>query len=82
MTDRKKCTITGVSEVLSFDVGEILLETDLGMLMMKGSNMHVKRLNLEKGEVDIDGKVDSLIYSEMGKMAAPKGESMLSKLFK
>ena len=59
LNNRRTCIITGVSDVLSFDVGEILLETDQGMLMIKGSDLHVNSLTLEKGEVDIEGKMDS-----------------------
>ncbi len=81
LSNRKSCTVNGVSDVLSFDVGEVLLETDQGMLMIKGSELHVNRLTLEKGEVDIDGRIDSLTYSESGGYMA-KGESFLSKLFK
>lgn len=81
LNNRKTCTISGVSDVLSFDLGEVLLETDQGMLMIKGSDLHVNRLTLEKGEVDIDGKIDSLTYSESAGYMA-KGESFLSKLFK
>ena len=55
VTSRKTALITGVLDVLSFDPGEVLLETELGMLMMKGEELHVNRLNLEKGEVDLDG---------------------------
>lgn len=81
LTNRKTCSINGVSDVLSFDVHEILLETDQGMLMIKGDDLHVNRLTLDKGEVDIDGKVDSLTYSE-GAGYGAKSESLLSKLFK
>lgn len=81
LTNRRTCTINGVSDVLSFDLNEILLETDQGMLMIKGNDLHVNRLTLEKGEVDIEGKVDSLTYSEATGYAG-KGESFLSKLFK
>lgn len=81
LSNRRTCNLTGVSDVLSFDVNEIILETDQGMLMIKGSNLHVNRLTLEKGEVDIEGKVDSFTYSEqMG--AGNKGESLLARLFK
>lgn len=73
--------MTGVVDVLSFDLNEIILETDQGMLMIKGSELHVNRLTLEKGEVDIDGKVDSFTYSEQAGMGG-KGESLLSRLFK
>lgn len=81
LTNRRTCTINGVSDVLSFDIHEIVLETDMGMLVMKGNDLHVNRLSLEKGEVDIDGRVDSLTYSDAGAFS-PKGESLLSKLFK
>lgn len=81
MSNRRTCTINGVNDVLSFDVHEILLETDQGMLMIKGDELHVNRLTLDKGEVDVDGKIDSLTYSE-GTGAGNKSESLLSKLFK
>ena len=51
--------------MLSFDLNEILLETEQGMLMVKGANLHVNRLSLEKGEVDISGGIDSLAYSDV-----------------
>lgn len=73
--------VSGVSDVLSFDLAEILLETDQGMLMIKGSDLHVNRLTLEKGEVDVEGKIDSLTYSEVSGYGS-KGESLLGKLFK
>lgn len=82
LTNRRTCTINGVNDVLSFDVHEILLETDQGMLMIKGDDLHVNRLTLDKGEVDIDGKIDSLTYSESSGAHGAKSESLLSKLFK
>lgn len=82
LTNRRTCTINGVSDVLSFDVHEILLETEQGMLMIKGEELHVNRLTLEKGEVDIDGRVDSLTYSEASGYNHQKGDSLLAKLFK
>lgn len=81
MNNRRTCGLTGVADVISFDLGEVLLETDMGMLMMKGSDLHVKRLNLEKGEVDVEGRIDSMTYSEHMSLAA-KGESFFSRLFK
>ena len=81
MTNRRSCTINGVSDVLSFDIHEILLETEQGMLMIKGDDLHVNRLTLEKGEVDVDGRIDSLTYSHAGG-SGHKGESLLTKLFR
>ena len=81
MTNRKSCNINGVNEVLSFDVHEILLETEQGMLMIKGDDLHVTRLTLDKGEVDIDGKIDSFMYSDITTISE-KGSSLLAKLFR
>ncbi len=81
MTNRKSCSVNGVKDVLSFDIHEILLETEQGMLMIKGDDLHVSRLTLEKGEVDVDGRIDSFTYSDaIG--GGHKNESLLSKLFR
>ena len=81
LTDRRTCTINGVNDVLSFDVNEILLETEQGMLMIKGNELHVSRLSLDQGEVDVDGRIDSFTYSESAGYGA-KGESLIARLFK
>ena len=81
ISNRKNGVLNGVIDVLSFDVGEILLETEMGMLMIKGNDLHVNRLTLDKGEVDVDGRIDSFTYSEQSGVAG-KGESFLSRLFK
>ncbi len=80
MTNRRICMITGVKDVLSFDVHEVVLETEQGMLMIKGENLHVSRLTLDQGEVDVDGRVDSFTYSDASGVGK-KGESLLARLF-
>lgn len=82
MSGRRKCALTGVKDVLSFDLHEILLETEQGMLLVKGDDLHVSRLTLEKGEVDIDGKLDSFTYSELSGSAGQKASSLLGRLFR
>ena len=57
------------------------MEISQGMLMIKGKELHVKRLTLEKGELELDGSIDSLIYSDVTSYAR-KGESLLKRLFK
>ena len=52
LANRKSANFSGVLDVLSFDVNEILLETEQGMLLIKGNDLHVNRLSLEQGEVD------------------------------
>ncbi len=81
LSNRRSGTISGVNDVLSFDLGEILLETEQGMLMIKGSDLHVSRLTLEKGEIDIEGMIDSFTYSEVADYGK-KAESFIGKLFR
>lgn len=81
INNRKTSLVTGVLDVLSFDLNEILLETEQGMMMVKGTDLHVNRLNLEKGEVDLSGNIDSVAYSEIH-AGAKQGENLLSKLFR
>ncbi|MDO4322727.1 MAG: sporulation protein YabP [Lachnospiraceae bacterium] len=77
--DRKQGSVTGVTDVLSFDENCIVLETELGMLTVKGKNLHVGRLTLEQGEVDLEGEMDSIVYS--GHSPARKG-SLIRRMFR
>ena len=81
MTNRKSCTINGVNDVLSFDIHEILLETEQGMLMVTGTDLHVNRLSLEKGEVDLSGNIDSIAYSDVH-AEQKQGENLFARLFR
>ena len=60
LINRNSGSFTGVKDVLNFDSGEIILDTELGRLTIKGNNLHVNRLDLEKKEVEIDGTVELL----------------------
>ncbi len=77
---RKALSLTGVKEVISFDAKEVILDTVQGMLLLRGDEMNVTRLLVEKGEVDLEGRIDSLIYTERGK-GAKRSESFTKRLF-
>ena len=80
MIGRKALTLTGVKEVVSFDAKEVILETVQGILLLRGDELNVTRLLVEKGEVDLNGRIDSLVYTERSKNA--KGsESFVKRLF-
>lgn len=81
LSNRRTGTISGVTDVISFDIAEILLETEQGMLTIKGADLHVNRLTLEKGEVDIEGRIDSMAYSEVTDFHKASA-SILGRLFK
>jgi sporulation protein YabP len=76
-----KTQICGVTDVISFDLNSVILETECGMLEVKGNDLHVSRLSVEKGEVDVDGRVVSMVYSEVSDFAKG-GASLLERLFK
>lgn len=81
LTDRHTGTITGVKDVISFDLNAFLLETESGMLSIKGHDLHVNRLSVEKGEIEITGTIDGMVYSDVNTYAR-KGESIFTRLFK
>lgn len=79
LTDRNTGSVTGVKDVNSFHEKEISLVTEAGVLTVKGEDLHVTRLDLEKQEVDLAGRVDSLLYSQ-GTAKMKGGEGMLKRL--
>ena len=80
LENRQNVKMTGIKDIKSFDEKEILLFTETGKLLIKGEELHVKRLNLEKGEADLEGKVDSLTY--LSKNTDKKEESLLKRMFR
>lgn len=81
MDERSRISLTGVLDVFAFDEENIVTETELGMLTIRGINLHVNKLNLEKGELEVDGEIDSLFYSQPGSFEKSKN-SLLARLFK
>ena len=76
LDNRKEAFVT----VVSFDEKEILLQTADGRLQIRGSQLHVKGLNLEKGEAALAGHVDSLVY--LSKDSVRKEEPLLKRMFR
>ena len=64
LENRKSLTATGVSNVDSFDEQAIVAYTDLGELTIKGKGLHISRLNIETGELNVTGDISSLNYAE------------------
>ncbi|MCD8068860.1 MAG: sporulation protein YabP [Lachnospiraceae bacterium] len=80
LENRGGLTLSGVVDIISFDLNEVLMETAAGMLTVQGQDLHVNKLLLEKGEVDISGTVDSLLYSDVSSYGEKAG-SFLRRLF-
>ena len=64
LNERKKMTVTGVTEVVSFEENAVVLKTALGTLAVQGRQLQLKTLSLEGGQVDVEGTVSALIYEE------------------
>lgn len=62
--DRNYMSVNCVSDTISFDESEIILLTEQGILQILGNGLHIKKLSLETGEVEIEGKIDLLEYKE------------------
>ena len=81
LQNRAAANLTGVREVVSFDENQVVMDTDLGLLTLKGKYLHVSRLSVEKGEVDVSGTVDSMAYSS-NEAYRKAGQSFFVRLFK
>lgn len=79
MESRKRLSLTGIVEVISFDEEKILLNTILGMLTIKGQGLKMNKLDVQNGDVVIVGMVHSVVYT--GEVKKEKG-SFLARLFK
>ena len=80
LENRKKLTLSGVVEVMSFDEEKIELTTKLGNLIIKGEDLKMNKLDVQNGDVIIAGSISSMIYN--GKNVKKNNESLISKLFK
>ena len=64
LNERKKLTMTGVTEVVSFDENTVVLQTSLGLLIVQGQQLSLQNLSLEGGQVAVEGDINALSYEE------------------
>src|SRR5690554_2502919 len=81
MENREKVTITGVEDVDSFDEAAVLLVTDLGYITLHGIDLHISKLNLEDGQLIVEGEITGVEYSDNEGLRS-KGSSLFGKLFR
>ena len=62
LENRSKLLLTGVTEVASFDDSELRIYTELGELLIKGSQMHISDMSVESGELNIEGEISLMSY--------------------
>lgn len=82
LENRGKLSISGVLDVLSFDDQVVIIETELGLLTVKGESLKINKLNIDTSEVIVEGDISSMSYSEAKNTEKTKGNSFISKIFK
>ena len=80
MDHRESMSVTGVLEVISFDEDCVVADTEQGVIVVKGNNLHMSALNLDSGQIDLTGGIDGITYDELGRRKG-KG-SFMTKLFR
>ena len=77
---RENCVVTGLIDVISFDEESVIGETEMGVIIIRGGNLHVSRINLDSGELIVSGEIDGITYENPGGQA--KAKSLLGRMFR
>jgi len=81
LENRNKLHLSGVLDVLNFDEEIVTVETELGILIVKGSDLRLNKFNLDNSELSIDGEVISMTYDDKSS-SSKRGEGLLNRIFK
>lgn len=79
LEDRQRLMLTGVTDVDSFDEDAVVLYTQLGMLTVRGKQLHVNEMSVQSGELTVNGDIQALVYGEKDRT---KKLGMIGKLFR
>ena len=82
ISDRKSIVLTGIKKIESFDSEDFLMDSVMGYLAIKGSELEIIKLDTYQGNVSIKGRVDSLMYLDNINGKKNKEDSFINKLFK
>ena len=81
LENRKKLSVSGIEEVESFNEEEIVLRTSQhGVIVIKGAELHINKLNVDTGDVNISGMVVSMDYID--ESVKTKGPGLLAKILR
>ena len=81
LENRERLNVTGIVDIFSFDDQIIIMETELGILTIKGENLKINKLSIDTSDFIVDGRISSLTYSDSD-MNTKKSKNILSKIFK
>lgn len=80
LENRNKLSVSGVKDVLSFDDQVVIMETELGLLTVKGNNLKINKLSIDTSEVIVEGEICNLGYNDHSKKE--QESSLFSKIFR
>lgn len=81
ITNRNRGSLDGIKDVIAFAPEEVILSTEQGRLTIGGEELHVISLDVEKGQLEFDGRIDSMIYTEE-KTARKTAFKIIGRMFK
>ena len=81
LENREKLSLTGIKDVFSFDDQIIIIETELGILTIKGDNLRINKLSIDTSEVIVEGDISALTYSD-NKSSEKSKVSLIGKIFR
>ena len=82
LENREKLNVTGVLDVFSFDDQMIIVQTELGLLSIKGENLKISKLSLDTSDFVVEGNIISLNYTNSDGNPNSKGPNLFGKIFK
>lgn len=81
LENREKLSISGVLDVISFDDQIVMVETELGLLTIKGENLKINKLSIDTSEVIVEGDIGFMSYSEK-ELSKNNGGGLIHKIFR
>lgn len=82
LENRERLSITGIHDVFSFDDQIIIIETELGLLTIKGEDLKINKLSIDTSDFIVEGKINSLAYSNQDTVSGKKDKNILKKIFR
>lgn len=82
LTDRKYLRVVGVEHVGNFNEKEISLDTNMGFLTLRGEGLHITQLNLESGNLVVEGRINSMDFIDNKNSGGFRGKGMFNRIFK
>jgi len=80
LDNRERLCVSGVEDIESFNDESVILYTNLGVLIVKGENLHINKLSVESGESIVEGEINSCEYKNKGEKR--RGEGIFAKMFR